>query len=177
MQVSLLTIRAISTYLCDGYNGNVFKEIKCECDHGNYFTSCICEQPVDPDGFIETCPECSKIRSYNKGTGHSKDIFTEAAICTGPSGSILGVDDKGCILQFKWKDDSEDLTLLHSLETHIEDARYMCFVEDFDSVVFSCDYPDRICDIALSDGSTQWEFNQKVKGKIVEPHGLCHKAK
>ena len=60
-------------------------------------------------------------------TSHSKDIYTEAAIraiCTGSSGSILGVDDKGCILQFKWKDDSEDLTLLHSVETHLEDVQY-----------------------------------------------------
>ena len=159
----------------DRNNGSLIKEIKCRCKHDN--TGCICEHPVDPDVTIETCHECSKIRSYNMNKGESADIYTRAAvsvICTAPAGFILGAGRKGRIMQFRWKDGSEELELVHSVETNITDVQYMCYVEHNDAVVLSGCHPYRVCTVKLSDGSTLWELNQEINGQDIEPRGLCH---
>ena len=137
-------------------------------------TSCICVHPLDPDVIIETCSYCSKIRSYNTNTGENADIHTGTdirAICTGPVGSILGADREGRILQFRWKHNSK-LELIHSVETNITDVEHMCYVDDNDTVVLSCWFPDPICAVKLNDGSTLWQFNQQINGKDIDPLGL-----
>ena len=132
----------------DKNNGILIREIKCQCAHNNWYIGCIFEHPVDPGVIIETCYECSKIRSYNMSTGESSDINTGTAvraICTSPASSILGADVIGHILQFKWKDGGEELELVHSVETNITNIRCMCYVEQNDAVVLSCRYPGRVC--------------------------------
>ena len=160
----------------DRNNGSLIKQIKCQCQHGKLFAGYVCEHPVNPDVIIETCPECSKIKSYNMNTGESADIYTKAAIksiCTGPAGSILGADWKRLIMQFRWKDDCEELEPFHSVKISTRDVRYMCYVDHSDAVVLSCWYPDRLCAVKLSDSSTLWEFNQQINGTCIKPCGLC----
>ena len=161
----------------DRNTGSCIKKIKCQCQHDKLFTSCICEHPVDPDVIIETCPKCSKIRSYNMSTGESADIYIEAdirAICAGPAGSLLGTDVKGHIIQFRWRDDGEELELVHSVKINMTDVQYICYIEQSNAVVLSCGYPGQICAVKLSDGSTLWEFNQQINGKDFDPYRLCH---
>ena len=159
----------------DGNNGSLIKEIKCRCQHQRLLMGHICQHPVDPDVIIETCHECSKIRSYNMKTDQSADIYTGAvrAICTGPAGSILGVDTEGLVVQFRWKDGSEEWELVHSVETNIKYVHYMCYVEHNNAVALSCWSPDRVCAVNLSDGSTLWEFNYQINENI-HLLGLCH---
>ena len=78
-------------------------------------------------------------------TGECKYIYTRAyirAICTGPAGFILGVDNQGHIMQLRWKKNSDELELVHSIETNITNINYMCYVEHNDAVVLSCWYPE-----------------------------------
>ena len=161
----------------DKNTGSLIKMIKGQCEHKNVLNGWICEHPVDPDVIIETCPCCSKIRSYNMNAGESADIYTGAAvtaICTGPAGSILGTDDKGCIKLFRWKHGSKKLELVYSMKTHITHVRYMCYIEHIDAVVLSCWYPGQVYAVKLSNGLTLWKFNQKINGREINPCGLCH---
>ena len=154
----------------DRKNSRVINEIKCHCDHG-LVSSCICEHPVDPDVVLETCWECGKIRSYNMNTGKSADIYTESAvtaICTGPAGSILGVGEQGRITKFRLKNNCEELELVHSVETNIRAARYMCYVEQRNTLFLST--IRQICAVAVRDGSIIWKFNHHD----IDPSGLCH---
>ena len=162
----------------DRNNGCLIKEIKCQCYH-TVFTGSICEHPLDPNVILETCYECQKIRSYDMNTGRSADIYTGAgvwAICTGPAGTILGADVVGHILQFRWKDDGEDLELVQSVKTSIADVQYMCHDEQNNVVFLSGWHPGRVCAVKLSDGATLWEFNQKINREDIKPFGLCHDA-
>ena len=77
-------------------------------------------------------------------TGKSSDNYTKAAvdvICTSSAGSILGANDKGRVMQFRWEDEAEELKFIRSVETNITGVMYMCYVEQNDAVVLSCEYP------------------------------------
>ena len=157
----------------DKNTGSLIKEIKRQCDHNSW----ICEHSVDPDVIIETCPICSKIRTYNMNSSESADIYTGAAvtvICTGPAGSILGADNKGRIKLFRWKYNSKELELFYSVKTNIRYVRNMCYIEHIDAVVLSRLSSHQVCAVQLHDGLTLWEFNQKINGRGIEPCGLCH---
>ena len=77
-------------------------------------------------------------------------------------------------MQFRWKDEDEELELVHSTEPNITVLQYMCHVEQNDAVLLSCWSPDQVCAVNLSDGTTLWELNQQINREDIVTCGLCH---
>ena len=87
-----------------------------KCEH----TLCpIIDHPVDPDVILEGCFECGVIRSYNMNiAAGSKIVHKECEplrMCKGPEGSVFVIDEQGELLQLKWKEEKEELKLVHRI--------------------------------------------------------------
>ena len=134
----------------------------------------ICTGPI---GTGTTQFSTSRSGSSPPGTGTLGTSPPDtSSLGTNLSFTILGLDDKGHILQLRWKNESEGLVTANIIRTklYVTDVRYMCYVEHHIIVVLSCCYPGRICAVKLGDGSTLWEFNQQIDGEDMDPYGLCH---
>ena len=153
------------------------RDIKSNCTHFS-FNHSICEHPTDSDSVLETCHECRQIRSIDITTGEGRSIYSDGKVsttCLGPPGSLLRVDNTGQLLCLKFKNQSQNLEVVHSTKTGITDVRQMCYVEQHNAVVFVCPSPPGVTAVSLTDGEPLWEFTQKtIEGKKIKPTGLCH---
>ena len=90
-------------------------------------------------------------------------------MCKGPEGSVFVIDEQGELLQLKWKEEKEELKLVHRIQTGVSHAWGMW--EDSNILVITSD--NNIKAINPVTGSVVWKFTEGMKSKELEPWGVC----
>ena len=150
--------------------GNKTAQFKSECC---LIFCVIIEHPVDQNFILESCAECGEIRRYNINTAESKTVHERCKpwkVYKGPKGLMFVVDGEDELLQLEWREEKEQLELVHRIQTDVKNARGMCYIKQFNILVIT--YGNTIKALNPETGSVVWKFAQDVEDKELNPCGV-----
>ena len=81
-------------------------------------------------------------------------------------------DVEGKLLQLEWREDREELKLIHRIQTGVKIAWEMCYMEQ-SNILFITSKQD-IKAINPETGSVLWEFTLDAEDKSLDPRRVCH---
>ena len=122
---------------------------------------------------LEACDKCRVIIRYNINTAESGIVYNGCkpkAICKGPTNSVFFMTHNGELLQFEWSEESEELKMIHRIQTQLKTVQGTMYMKQYNALVITSGR----CIAALYPvtGAVLWEFTQDVEGMILYPRGL-----
>ena len=163
--------------VCDQRTGDVLNEIISECDHH----CSVLAMANRPQALLEGCRECQHVKMYDANGERVKMVYqryNSRALCAGPEGSVLILEDGGLLRKLSWSTGNGDLQVISSIETEISRVRDMCYVEKHSIVSVIAPIPcnQEICVKGLNaeDGSTVWTLTECARNIPINPIGICY---